>query len=258
MLNISDDAGRAAHFAGALQMGDNGLILSHRLTQWVGHAHAVEEDIALANIALDLLGQARAWLSLAGQIEGRGRDEDALAFFRGEEDFRHFLLTEQPNGDFAGTMMRQFLFDARQLALLEKMVDSTNADFAAIAAKTLKETRYHIRHSALWVRRLAGGGGESRRRINNALSACLPYCDEMFGRDKNGDWLAAAGVMPRADKLRPLWRQNVGAVFMDAGLPLPATEEKSRDQTAPRPREHLSRILAELQYLPRQYPQAKW
>ncbi len=259
MSSISEKISlRRARFDFALRMGDNGLILSHRLSQWLGRAHAIEEDIALANIALDLLGQARLWLSLAGRIEGRGRGEDALAFFRGESDFRHFALAEQPNGDFARTIMRQFLFDARQLALLEKLGESADKEFAALAAKGAKETSYHIRHSAAWMRRLGCGTAESNRRLKEAAEELLRFCGGMFCEERGEELLARRGVIPSADILRAQWQSTVEQVFAESDLPPPDAKAIDSRPSFCGHTEHLGYILAEMQSLPRLHPQAKW
>lgn len=260
MSSTSDRRLREARFDYALRMGDNGLVLSHRLAEWMGRAHSVEEDIALGNIGLDLLGQARNWLSLAGEIEGKGRDEDALAFFRDEGEFRNLSLVEQPNGDFARTIARQLLYDARELALLDRLAASADGDFAAIARKTLKEASYHIRHSASWFRRLGDGTDESRRRLGDAVAELWRFCDEMFWDDETDTLLAREEIVPFASELREPWRKTVGEVFADAGMDLPEDGEKPRGWCGQlgRHTEHLGYILAEMQRLPRQHPGARW
>ena len=244
----------------ALRMGDNGLILSHRLAQWSGKAHSLEEDIALTNIGLDLLGQGRAWLGLAGEIEGQGRDEDELAFFRDEKDFRNFTLVEQPNGDFARTMMRQLLFDVHQGLLLAALAASPDPDFAPLAQKAAKETAYHLRHSSTWIDWLANGTSESRARTEAALADCWAFCGSLFCAEPSYDLLAAHGLVPATAQLRAGWLAKVADVLGAAGLDCP-------ELAAPLPgwagqlghhSESLGHILAELQQLPRQYPNAKW
>ena len=244
----------------ALRMGDNGLILSHRLAQWSGCAHSLEEDIALTNIGLDLLGQARAWLTLAGEIEGKGRDEDDLAYFRDGTEFRNFTLVEQPNGDFAHTIMRQFLFDTYQGCLLSRLQDSSDPDFAPLAQKSHKETAYHLRHSSTWIGWLAGGTKESLQRLEAGLLDCWPYCDSMFWPDETSDLLAGHGLVPEVETLRQSWTGQVEAVFAAAGLRTPLLVDKPGAWAGQLGchSENLGHILAELQVLPRQHPNAKW
>lgn len=260
MSSTSDGALQRALFDYALRMGDNGLVLSHRLAQWMGHAHCVEEDIALGNIGLDLLGQARNWLSLAGEVEGKGRDEDALAFLRDEGEFRNLSLVEQPNGDFARTIVRQLLHDARETALLALLAGSADGRFAAIAAKALRESDYHLRHSATWLVRLGDGTEESRERTEEAVDELWRFCDEMFWDDETDSLLARHGIVPRASALREPWGETVGQVFAEAGLAVPETASKPRGWGGQlgRHTEHLGRILAEMQRLPRQHPGARW
>jgi len=251
---------KAARLDYALRMGDNGLILSHRLSQWMAKAHSVEEDIALGNIALDLLGQARSWLSLAGRIEGRGRGEDALAFFRDEGEFRNLSLVEQPNGDFACTIVRQFLYDARARLLLERLASGADREFAGIAAKSLKETSYHIRHSASWLERLADGTEESRGRVEAALAELGRFCGEMVWDDPADALLADAGIVPAAGGLLDPWLRIVSEAFAPVGLPMPEMGAKPEGWCGQlgRHTEHLGYVLAEMQRLPRAHPGASW
>lgn len=241
----------------ALRLGDDRLILSHRLCQWVGYAHSVEEDIALSNTALDLLGQARMWLALAGEIEGRGRDEDALAFFRDEDEFQNTPLTEQPGDDFAAVVARQFFWDLRAGLMLERIAAGTDAEFAAIAAKGAKETEYHLRRSELWMLRLGDGTEESARRLNEAVADLWRFCGAMFCADAADRELAAAGISPDPESLRDDWLREVRRVFANTELELP-DEAELDDGRLLRRTEHLGFILAEMQHLPRAHPEAKW
>lgn len=241
----------------ALRLGDDRLILSHRLCQWVGCAHSVEEDIALSNTALDLLGQARMWLALAGEIEGRGRDEDALAFFRDEDEFQNTPLTEQPGDDFAAVVARQFFWDLRAGLMLERIAAGTDAEFAAIAAKGAKETEYHLRRSELWMLRLGDGTEESVRRLNEAVVDLWRFCGAMFSADAADRELAAAGIVPDPESLRADWLSEVRRVFENTELELP-DEAELDDGRLLRRTEHLGFILAEMQHLPRAHPEAKW
>ena len=231
----------------ALRLGDSALILSQRLGAWCGHGPALEEDIALTNTALDLLGQARLWLSLAGEVEDAGRDEDALAYWRDDREFRNLLITEQPNGDYAHTITRQFLFDAWHRLVLERLSESEDPRVAAIAAKSYKEVLYHLRRSADWLVRLGDGTDESHARTQTALDALWPFAGEMFLID---EFDAAA--------LRADWDAQVDAVLADATLRRPATAWAQQGSGAGRHTEHLSRLLAEMQVVARAHPGARW
>lgn len=242
-----------------LRMGDTTLILSHRLSEWCGHAPTIEEDLALPNVALDLIGQTRMWLDLAGEAEGRGRDADALAYLRTERQFRNLLLVEQPNGDFAVTLARQFLFDAWHLELLGALTESRHERIAGIAAKGLVEARYHLTRSSDWVVRLGDGTGESHRRIQTALDALWRYTGEMFEGDAVEAELADAGTAPRAGELKPAWDKRVAEVLADATLIRPEDGWMARGgKTDGVHTEHLGYLLAEMQSLPRAYPGARW
>lgn len=242
-----------------LRMGDTTLILSHRLSEWCGHAPTIEEDLALPNVALDLIGQTRMWLDLAGEAEGRGRDADALAYLRTERQFRNLLLVEQPNGDFAVTLARQFLFDAWHLELLGALTKSRHGRIAEIAAKGLVEARYHLTRSSDWVVRLGDGTGESHRRTQTALDALWRYTGEMFEGDAVEDELADAGLAPRAGDLKPAWDKRVAEVLADATLTRPEDGWMARGgKTDGVHTEHLGYLLAQMQSLPRAYPGARW
>lgn len=242
-----------------LRLGDDALVLAQRLSEWCGHGPALEEDIALSNIALDLLGQARALLTVAGALEGKGRDEDALAYHRTDREFTNALLVELPNGDFGFTIMRQCLFDQfaqlRYAALAQQHV---NADVAAIAAKALKEVRYHAAHSAQWVIRLGDGTAESHRRIQSSLDVLWPYVDELFEDDAVSLECAVQGILPELSSLKPTWIANVNAIFEQATLVAPENAGAQRGGRAGRHTEHLSYLLAEMQVLQRTYPGAQW
>lgn len=242
-----------------LRMGDTTLILSHRLSEWCGHAPTIEEDLALPNVALDLIGQTRLWLGLAGEVEGRGRDADALAYLRTERQFRNLLLVEQPNGDFALTLARQFLFDAWHLELLGALTGSRHERIAEIAAKGLVEARYHLARSGEWVVRLGDGTEESQRRTQTALDALWRYTGELFEGDAVEDELAAAGTVARAAGLKPAWDKRVTEVLAAATLTRPADGWMARGgKTTGVHTEHLGYLLAEMQSLPRAYPGARW
>ena len=242
----------------ALRLGDDALILSHRLTEWVGHGPELEEDIALANTALDLLGQARLLLSHAGDREGKGRDEDALAYGRDVLDFSNLLLVEQPNGDFAQTMMRQFLFDAYAVELWPRLSGSRDEGLAGIAGKAAKEAAYHVEQSAAWVVRMGDGTEESHARAQAGLDLLWPYAGEMFARDEIADALAEKGIAVAPPELQAPWQARVETVLEDAGLAPPDGAGVRKGGRQGRHSEHLGHLLAELQFLQRAYPGADW
>lgn len=233
-----------------LRLGDNALVLGQRLTEWLGHSPAIEEDIASANIALDLIGQARLWLTYAGTLEGKGRDEDDLAYDRHASEFRNCTMLELPNGDFACTVVRRQLFDAYHRLVLERLARSGDAEVAAIAAKSRKEADYHHRHSAEWVIRLGDGTSESHRRAQGALDMLWPHAQEFFVPDV---------VDPEAASLRSAWLAEVSSVFSDATLAVPAEEQATslRGKQGLHS-EHLGNLLAEMQSLRRAHPGARW
>ena len=242
-----------------LRMGDNTLVLGHRVSEWCGHAPVLEEDIALANTALDLIGQTRLWLDLAGEVEGKGRDADALAFLRDAWDFRNLLLVELPNGDFGQTLMRQFLFDAWQSITLGRLIKSADARVAAIAEKTSKEVAYHVERSALTVVGLGDGTDESHDRMQAALDYLYPYVGEMFLSDKIDAAMVSAGIAPDPSSLRDEYDALVGKVMAEATLTLPdgAFSHKGGRSGAMHT-EHLGHILTSMQWLQRAYPGAAW
>ena len=241
-----------------LRLADTPLVLGQRLGEWVGHAPALEEDLALANIALDLIGQARLLLTYAAELEGRGRDEDALAFLRDAPDFYNVSLAEQPNGDFAQTIVRQFLIDAWQLELYEALSGSSDARLAEIAAKAVKETRYHLRFSAGWLVRLGDGTAESHARAERALAALWRFTDELLSPDALDEEMAAAGIAPSLAALGPRWQARIGAVLKEATLRAPAAAKYPWHGKRGVHTEHLGHLLAEMQHLPRTFPGARW
>lgn len=241
-----------------LRLGDNALILSQRLSEWCGKGPAFEEDMALTNTALDLIGQARMWLSYAGELEDRGRDEDRLAFTRDAHEFRNLLLVEQPNGDYAVTLARQFYFDTWHAIALQALSASSDSRVAEIAEKSLKEVRYHVRRSADLVIRLGDGTEESHRRMQTALDDLWVYTGEMFMADGRDELLAAEGVVPDAQALREPWLKHVNAVLAEGTLKLPAGTWMQKGGKQGRHTEHLGYVLAEMQFLQRAYPNAQW
>jgi ring-1,2-phenylacetyl-CoA epoxidase subunit PaaC len=241
-----------------LRLGDDRLVLGHRLSEWCGHAPILEEDIALANIALDLIGQATLFLQLAGRAEGAGRDEDTLAYLREAIDYRNILMVELPKGDFAFTIVRQFLFSAAAIDALDGLTRSRHTDLAGIAAKALKETRYHVRHAGEWVIKLGDGTDESHQRAQAALDGLWRYTGEIFLTDAVDAELIAAGIAPDLAALAPTWRAAVTDVVRRATLALPADGYMQRGGRAGRHTEHLGHLLSEMQILQRSYPGAKW
>ncbi len=246
-----------ALFEYLLRLGDDRLVLGHRLSEWCGHGPVLEEDIALANVALDLIGQATHFLRLAGQVEGKGRDEDALAYFRDAIDYRNVNLVELPNGDYGHTIVRQFLFDAWSVPLLEALERTSHAELAGIAAKAHKEARYHLRHSGEWVLRLGDGTDESHRRAQMALDQLWPYTGELFASDEV-DRALAGTIAPDPSALQPAWREVVSDVASRATLTLPSEGYMQSGGRQGRHTEHLGHLLAEMQILARSHPGAKW
>jgi ring-1,2-phenylacetyl-CoA epoxidase subunit PaaC len=245
-----------------LHLGDSPLILAQRLGEWVGHGPVLEEDIAQANVGLDLLGQARLWLSRAGEVEARfrppGRDEDALAFLRESGQFRNLLLVEQPNGSFADTTARQFLFDAWHLPLLRSLAGSRDERVAEIAAKAVKEATYHVERSGDWVIRLGDGTDESHARMQAAIDDLWMYTGEMFTPDATEIALIDAGIAADARALAAPWRERVDAVLAEATLAAPPDTFMQQGGKRGAHTEHLGHLLAEMQVLQRAHPGARW
>lgn len=246
------------HCACVLRLADTNLVLAQRLGEWVGHAPALEDDLGLANVALDLLGQARLLLAHAGELEGRGRDEDALAYLREESEFLNLTLVEQPNGDFGRTIVRQFLFDAWQSALYDALGGSSDPKLAAIAAKAAKETRYHLRYSGGWLVRLGDGTPESHARVSVALTRLWPFTSELFDADEFDRSAAAGGIGPMPGSLTAVWNAIVDPVLAEATLARPAPAAFGWHGKQGRHSEHLGYLLAEMQSLHRAHPGAGW
>jgi ring-1,2-phenylacetyl-CoA epoxidase subunit PaaC len=245
-------------FRYALRLGDLSLVLGQRLSEWVGHSPALEEDLGLANIALDLIGQARLFLSYAGEVEGQGRDEDKLAFLREQGAYFNAILAEQPNGDFGQTIARQVLIDAFQLELYERMTASRDERLAAIAAKSVKEVRYHLRYSSGWLVRLGDGTAESQARLQAALDLLWPYTVELFAPDDLDQRMADAGIAPNLRDVQAAWSARIDAILSEATLKRPADRPHAWHGKRGQHSEHLGYILAEMQYLQRTYPDARW
>jgi ring-1,2-phenylacetyl-CoA epoxidase subunit PaaC len=241
-----------------LRLGDDRLVLGHRMSEWCGHGPILEEDIAMSNIALDLIGQGSALLKLAGETEGAGRDEDALAYFRGEREFRNVHLVELPPGDFAFTIVRQFLFDAYSVLQWDALGRCAFAPLAGIAAKALKEDRYHLRHSSEWVLRLGDGTEESHARAQAALNGLWRFAGELFEADAVDEAVRENGVIVDQAALESLWTQTVADVVRRATLALPPAEATATGGRRGRHTEFLGHMLAEMQIVARSDPGAKW
>jgi ring-1,2-phenylacetyl-CoA epoxidase subunit PaaC len=241
-----------------LRLGDTSLVLGQRLGEWVGHAPALEEDLGLANLALDLIGQARLLLSYAGEVEGGGRDEDALAFLRDAPQFANLTLAEQPNRGFGRTVVRQWLIDSWQLEMYEALQSSTDSRLGGIAAKALKETRYHYRFSSGWLVRLGDGTEESHRRVQESVDALWPFTHELFAADDVDERLAVAGIAPRLELLESRWSARVSEVLREATLVRPGRLPFPWHGKRGVHTEHLGHMLGEMQHLQRTYPGAQW
>ncbi|WP_454668468.1 1,2-phenylacetyl-CoA epoxidase subunit PaaC [Achromobacter kerstersii] len=245
-----------------LRLGDSSLILSQRLGAWTGHGPILEEDLALTNTALDLLGQARMWLTLAGEVEGAGRDEDALAYHRDAHQFHNVLLVERDNGNYADTMARQFLFDVWHYFLLQRLEQSADERVAAIAAKSIKEVTYHVRRSSDMVVRLGDGTNESHAKMQAAIDDAWRFTGELFADDAVDQDVAARGIGCDLAALREPWIAHVRDVLEEATLTVPddaaANHLAYRGGRQGRHTEALGYVLAEMQYLPRAYPGATW
>jgi ring-1,2-phenylacetyl-CoA epoxidase subunit PaaC len=241
-----------------LSLGDDRLILGHRLSEWCGHGPILEEDIALSNVALDLIGQANLLLELAGREEGQGRTADTLAYFREAVEFRNALLMELPRGDFAFTIARQFFASVFGALHLERLQSSAHADLAGIAAKAYKETRYHVRHSVDWMLRLGDGTTESHARVQNAVNDLWRYTGELFEMSAGEHELAASGIAVDRALLREPWRAEVTRVLNAATLDVPSDGFMQRGGREGRHTEHLGHLLAEMQIVARSFPGADW
>lgn len=249
---------REALFTYLLRLGDDRLVLGHRTSEWCGHGPILEEDIALANVALDLLGQAQLLLNLAGRVEGQGRDADALAYWRDENAFLNLQLVEAPPGDFGFTVMRQFLFSAWSHGLLDALSRVPHRDLAGIAAKAFKENRYHLRHAGEWVVRLGDGTEESHHRVQAALEELWPWTVEFRFADEVDRALIAEGLAPDPAALAPAFEGIVGDVLPRATLRLPAGPMRMTGGRKGRHTEHLGHLLAEMQIVARSHPGAAW
>ncbi|WP_027855284.1 1,2-phenylacetyl-CoA epoxidase subunit PaaC [Marinobacterium litorale] len=248
-----------ALFEYLLRLGDSDMVLAQRLCELVGKAPALEEEMAIGNVALDLIGQARSWLEYAAELEDAGRSADDLAFTRDERAYRNLLLVEQDNGNFADTMARQFLFDLWHYHLLSALSQSSDERIVAIAAKGLKEVTYHLRRSGNWIKRLGDGTEESHAKMQEAIDEIWTYAGEMFIADEVDSLLADAGIAPDLNALQQKWQSDLTTTLEEATLACPPmdafmqTGSKQGMHT-----EQLGYLLAEMQFLPRSFPGASW
>jgi ring-1,2-phenylacetyl-CoA epoxidase subunit PaaC len=253
-----DPALDEARFRYVLRLADTSLVLGQRLSEWIGHAPALEEDLGLANLALDLIGQARLLLTYAGELEGRDRDEDALAFLRDAPEFLNLTLAEQPNGDFGQTIVRQWLIDTWQLEIYQGLSVCPDTRLAAIAAKALRETRYHYRFSSGWLVRLGDGTEESQRRVQRALDDLWRFTPELFTPDDIDERLSRAGLAPALRELAPRWSARIEDDLAAARLQRPPDQPHSWFGKRGVHSEHLGHMLSGMQHLARTYPGARW
>jgi len=242
----------------ALRRADDALILGHRVSEWCGHAPMLEEDMALANMGLDLIGQARELYTYAGQVEGAGHDEDKLAYLRDVRQYRNLLLVEQPNGDFARTIVRQFFYSAFADPYWRAMMKSKDATLAAIAAKSEKESAYHLRHTSEWMIRLGDGTAESHRRAQSAIDDLWAFTGELFHVDASDKELIASGITVDPETLRGVWMDTVSNVLGVATLKRPASDWMQKGGRSGNHTEHLGHLLSELQSMQRTFPNATW
>ncbi len=247
-----------ALFKYLLRWGDNALILSHRLSEWCSYAPFIEEDLALTNFALDMIGRAQALLKYAGEVEGKGNTEDLLAYRRSERQYYNNLLMEQPNGDFGVTMVRQLFISAFEKDLFTELQNSRDTTLAAIAAKTLKEVRYHLEHAANWVIRLGNGTDESHERVQKAVNDLWMFTGELFEMDEVDRQLLSDGIAVDISRMQERWTGYINDVLQVATLQKPQDEFMQTGSRNGIHTEHLGHLLSEMQYLQRAYPDAQW
>jgi len=241
-----------------LRLGDDSLIIGHRLSEWCGHGPILEEDIAMSNIALDFIGQSISIYEYASEIEDKGRTADDIAFLRFDREYKNLILLEQPNGDFGMTMMRQFLFDSYRKLLFESLINSSDDRISAISEKSLKETKYHLKHSSEWIIRLGDGTEESNKRIQDSLDKLWRYTSELFYEDGIDIELKSSKIIPPTKGLKEAWYNNVKEILSRATLTIPNNNWEYGEGRRGVHSEHLGYILAELQYMQRAYPGMEW
>lgn len=247
-----------ALFNYTLRLGDTSLILGQRLSEWTSKGPFLEEDLALTNIALDIFGRAKSLLEYAAKLEDKGRTEDSLAFFRSDREFFNALITEQPNGDYAKTIIRQAFIDCFDLLFYSELAKSKDETLAGIAAKSIKEISYHKRHSFSWVMRFGNGTDESMKRLQNGFEEIWPYTAELFEMNETDTILIKEGIAVDLTLLKPKWEQEINELLAKANLKLPENTFMQRGSREGLHSEHLSYILAEMQSLPRMHPTATW
>jgi len=249
---------KEALFEFLLRRADDTLILGHRLSEWCGHGPILEEDIALTNLSLDLIGQATEFYSYAAKIEGKGRTEDDLAFLRYEKDYKNVLLVEQTNGDFGKTIARSFFFDHFQVLLYQALLQSKDEQIAAIAAKGIKEVKYHVKHNSEWMIRLGDGTEESHNRIQESVTDLSRFLEELFYQDEVDEILIKSGIIPDISSMKDAYFENVERVIEEATLSLPEKKWHLNGGREGRHSEHLGFLLAEMQFMQRAYPGMEW
>lgn len=247
-----------ALFNYSLRLGDTSLILAQRLSEWTGHGPFLEEDLALTNIALDILGRGKSLLEYAARVEGKGRTDDDLAFFRNDREYFNALITEQPNGDYAKTIVRQALIDCFDLLFYKELAKSKDETLAGIAAKSIKEISYHKRHSFSWVIRFGNGTEESMNRLQKGFEEIWAFTGELFEMNETDQVLLKEGIAVNLDELKPLWEKEIIELVAKANLQVPEPVFMQKGSRKGLHTEHLSYILAEMQSLPRMHPGAKW
>lgn len=241
-----------------LRLGDNAAILGHKLGEWCGHGPELEEDIAIINTSLDLLGHARSLYSYAGEVEGEGRSEDDIAFLRQEREYINALICETPNGHYGDTIARQFLFDHFNILLFTELEKSSDETIAGIAAKAIKEIRYHVRRSTEWTLRLGDGTEESHDKIQQSFNDIWKFTGDLFVQDESDVLIIEAGIGPDLSSLLPKWKENVKAGLMEAKLSMPNDEWMQQGSKEGRHTENMGHLLSELQYMQRAYPGCEW
>lgn len=249
---------KEALFNYLLRLGDNAAILGHRLSEWCGHGPELEEDIAIINTSLDLLGHARSIYSYAGQVEGKGKDEDDIAYLRIEKQYRNALICELPNGHYGDTIARQFLVDQFNYLVFSELVNSKDETIAAVAAKAIKEIRYHLRRSTEWTLRLGDGTEESHNRIQESFNDLWAYTGDLFYQDESDRRMIESGIGSDLDKIHPIWKEKVNEVLTEATLQMPTDGWMHNGSKQGRHTEHMGHILSELQYMQRTYPGCEW
>jgi ring-1,2-phenylacetyl-CoA epoxidase subunit PaaC len=247
-----------AKFELCLRLGDSALIIGHRLSEWCGHAPILEEDIALTNVALDFVGLSRNLLSYAAQIQNEGKTEDDMAYLRDVVLYRNTLITEQPNGDFAFTMTRQFFYDAFTYFYYKELCNSHDLTLKGIAEKAVKEIDYHLRHSTEWMYRLGDGTNESHQRTQDAVDELWMYTGDMFASDENYQLLVENNIGPAMEKIKEQWSIKVNEVLERATLKIPSATFMQSGSLKGFHTEHLGFLLAEMQHIPRSYPNSTW